>query len=218
MVLKEDVPKLGFRGDVVSVKAGFARNFLYPQKKAVYATKLNLAAYMTEKKEEEGVDSERERVRETIVNRLTRVEVKFKRHCDTPKPNTKSSVTAQNIVDMLEKQHGIKVGIARVVLDQPIKLIGNHNVKIRVDDHVEDEFQAAQAKVQAAGETPAAASKDAPVNFSTQTIMQQFAADRFNTAQARESGDKAAAAAVVEDPSAASKRRVVNLKVVIDRR
>ncbi|KAH9191416.1 hypothetical protein AeNC1_006618 [Aphanomyces euteiches] len=226
MVLKEDVPKLGFRGDVVSVKAGYARNFLYPEKKAVYATKINLATYKVDKQEEEGVDSERERIREQIIKRLTSVTVKFKRHCDTPKPNTKSSVTAQNIVDKLEKQHGIKVGVARVVLPEPIKMLGNHNIKIHVDDYIEDEFEAAQAKVAAAAgaateSTPEkpAAKPDAPVNFSAQTVLQQFATDRFNTQQAGAAADaKEAPEAVVEDPSTASLRRVVTLKILIERR
>ncbi|RHY31093.1 hypothetical protein DYB32_003766 [Aphanomyces invadans] len=216
VVLKEDVPKLGFRGDVVSVKAGYARNFLYPEKKAVYATKLNLSAYKVEKvpTEDDGFDPERERIRELIIKRLTSVTLKMKRHCMTPKPNTKFPVTAQNIVDKLESQHGIKVGIARVVLPEPIKLTGNHNVKIRVDDWIDDEFEAAQQAAAAAGETVVApVNPDAPVNVSTQTVLQQFATDRYNTS-ATHTEDKVSAVPEVDS----SKRRLVTLKVLVERR
>ncbi|RHY11557.1 hypothetical protein DYB37_003075 [Aphanomyces astaci] len=219
VVLKEDVPKLGFRGDVVAVKAGYARNFLYPEKKAVYATKLNLAAYKVEKTStlEEGIDAEQERIREQIVKRLSTVTLKFKRHCTTPKPNTKSPVTAQNIVDKLESQLGIKVGIARVILPDPIKLVGNHNVKIRVDDFVDVEFEAAQqAAVAVEGQVAAAPiNPDAPVNVSSQTVLQQFATDRYksNSTQA-----EAKVAAVVVPEVDSSKRRLATLKVLVERR
>ena len=81
MVLKEDVPKLGLRGDEVSVKAGYARNFLYPQKRAVYATEENRAKFKVDRSvqgEEGGAD--KTRALDQIIKRLTSVTVTFKRH------------------------------------------------------------------------------------------------------------------------------------------
>ncbi|OQR85463.1 transmembrane protein [Achlya hypogyna] len=209
MVLKEDVEKLGFSGDIVNVKAGFARNFLYPQKKAVYATKLNVTKYAQDKVVDSGVDTEREHAREKIVKRLSSIELTFKRHCPTPKPMTKSSVTAQNIVDMLEKQHGIIVGAARVILPAELKSTGNHNVKIRVDDGIDEEVAAAKAK-EAAAATPV--NPDAPASNTTQTVLAQFESERFDTKE------KKPTEVAAEEFVSAIPKRTVTLKVVINRR
>ncbi|TYZ63037.1 hypothetical protein PybrP1_004031 [[Pythium] brassicae (nom. inval.)] len=160
MVLKQDVPNLGFRGEEVSVKAGYARNFLYPEKLAVYATPANLEKFKVDKESVDEVEAERERAHKQVIARITSVELVLKRHTAARGETTlHSSVTAQNISDMLEKQHGIIVGVARVNLPTPIKTLGSHTVKIRVDDAVEAEYAAAVAAA-GEGETPVLASTD----------------------------------------------------------
>ncbi|GAB9471213.1 Ribosomal protein l9 [Globisporangium polare] len=152
MVLKQDVANLGFRGEEVSVKAGFARNFLYPEKLAVYATEANLEKFKVNKESVDEVVAEKERALKQIIARLTSVELVFKRHTASKQEQSlHSSVTAQNVSDMLEKQHGIVVGVARINLPAPIKTLGTHTVKVRVDDHVESEPVATE------GEAPVAA-------------------------------------------------------------
>uniref|UniRef100_K3X919 50S ribosomal protein L9, chloroplastic n=1 Tax=Globisporangium ultimum (strain ATCC 200006 / CBS 805.95 / DAOM BR144) TaxID=431595 RepID=K3X919_GLOUD len=159
MVLKQDVANLGFRGEEVSVKAGYARNFLYPEKLAVYATEANLEKYKVNKESVDEADAEKERALKQIISRLSSVEVVFKRHTASKAEQTlHSSVTAQNISDMLEKQHGIIVGVARINLPTPIKTLGSHSVKVRVDDEVEKEYAAGLLKE--GGEAPAVAAAD----------------------------------------------------------
>lgn len=80
MVLKQDVEKLGFRGEEVSVKAGYARNYLYPEKLAVYATRDNVAKFKVNKESVDEGDVEKERTLKQIISRLEHVEVEFKRH------------------------------------------------------------------------------------------------------------------------------------------
>lgn len=80
MVLKQDVANLGFRGEEVSVKAGYARNFLYPEKLAVYATEANLEKYKVNKESMDEVGAEKERALKQVIARLTSVELVFKRH------------------------------------------------------------------------------------------------------------------------------------------
>lgn len=80
MVLKQDVEKLGFRGQEVSVKAGYARNYLYPEKMAVYATPDNVAKFKVNKESVDEGDVEKERTLKQIISRLSSVEVEFKRH------------------------------------------------------------------------------------------------------------------------------------------
>lgn len=80
MVLKQDVANLGFRGEEVSVKAGYARNFLYPEKLAVYATPANREKFKVDKASVDEVEAERERAHKEVVARITSVELVFKRH------------------------------------------------------------------------------------------------------------------------------------------
>ncbi|KAL7694702.1 putative ribosomal protein L9 [Plasmopara halstedii] len=143
MVLKEDVPKLGNRGDEVSVKAGYARNFLYPEKLAVYATSANREKYKLNHESVDEVLLEKEQKLEAIIHNLSNIELVFKRHTPS-KSDVKlhSEVNVQNISDMLEKQHGLIVGVARIDLPKPIKTLGEHTVKIRVDDAIEEEYAA----------------------------------------------------------------------------
>uniref|UniRef100_M4B4S8 50S ribosomal protein L9, chloroplastic n=1 Tax=Hyaloperonospora arabidopsidis (strain Emoy2) TaxID=559515 RepID=M4B4S8_HYAAE len=153
MVLKEDVPKLGFRGEEVSVKAGYARNFLYPEKLAVYATAANLEKYKVDKESVDETLLEKEYELEAIIYQLSNIEVFFKRHTAS-KADVKlhSEVNAQNISDMLEKQHGLIVGVARIDLPTPLKTLGEHTVKVRVDDAIEEEYAAGAVVSAAEGE------------------------------------------------------------------
>lgn len=147
MVLKEDVPKLGIRGDEVFVKAGYARNFLYPEKLAVYATNSNREKYKVDKESVDEAVLEKKNEVETITHILSNIDLVFKRHTSS-KADVKlhSEVNAQNISDMLEKQHGVIIGVARIDLSTPIKTLGEHTVKIRVDDAIEEELVAGAVK------------------------------------------------------------------------
>jgi large subunit ribosomal protein L9 len=80
MVLKEDVNNLGYRGDEVSVKAGFARNFLYPQKLAVYATPENRIKYKVDRESQDEAVVEKERALKLVISRIESSTVYFKRH------------------------------------------------------------------------------------------------------------------------------------------
>ncbi|TMW62845.1 hypothetical protein Poli38472_005463 [Pythium oligandrum] len=145
MVLKEDVANLGYRGDEVSVKAGFARNFLYPQKLAVYATEANRVKYKVDRESLDEVDAEKERAVKQVVDRLSASTVYFKRYTASKTEQTlHTCVTAQEISDALEKQLGIIVGVARIDLPTPIKTLGAHLIKIRVDDEVTTEVANAE--------------------------------------------------------------------------
>ncbi|CAH0485219.1 unnamed protein product [Peronospora farinosa] len=141
MVLKEDVGNLGYRGDEVFVKAGYARNYLYPEKLAVYATEANLQKYKVDKESVDETQLEKEHELEAIIHQLSNIEVVFKRHTAS-KADVKlhSEVNVQNISDMLEKQHDLIVGVARIDLPAPIKTLGEHMVKVRVDDAIEEEY------------------------------------------------------------------------------
>ncbi|KAI9895444.1 hypothetical protein PsorP6_018342 [Peronosclerospora sorghi] len=77
----------------------------------------------------------------------------FKRHTASKADvRLHSEVNAQNISDMLEKQHGLIVGVARIDLPTPIKTLGMHTVKVRVDDAIEEEYAASAVTSAAEGQ------------------------------------------------------------------
>ena len=117
----------------------------------MYATAANLEKYKVDKESVDETLLEKEYELEAIIYQLSNIEVFFKRHTAS-KADVKlhSEVNAQNISDMLEKQHGLIVGVARIDLPTPLKTLGEHTVKVRVDDAIEEEY-AAGAVVSAAG-------------------------------------------------------------------
>jgi large subunit ribosomal protein L9 len=134
IVLREDVEKLGRRGDVVKVAPGYGRNYLLPKKLAYEATTGNLKVIEHEKR---GRDLRDAKVRNdfealaqvigalslTVPKRVGEMDALF------------GSVTSQEIADLLAAK-GIEVDKRRIVLDDPIKTLGTHAVAIKLHKDV----------------------------------------------------------------------------------
>ncbi len=130
IILQEDIEKLGNRGDVVTVKPGYGRNFLLPRKLAVEATSGNLKAI--------------ERIRTSLAKKtateleaahkqaelLNGVSLKFTRKTGE-NDQMFGSVTSADIADGLTAQ-GFKIDKRQVQLGEPIKIIGESAVTIKV--------------------------------------------------------------------------------------
>jgi large subunit ribosomal protein L9 len=130
IILQEDVDKLGHRGDVVTVKPGYARNFLLPHKLAIEATSGNLKAI--------------ERIRNSLAKKtateleaaqkqaalLNGVSLRFTRKTGE-NDQMFGSVTSGDIVEGLEAQ-GFKIDKRQVHLAEPIKTIGELPVTVKV--------------------------------------------------------------------------------------
>ncbi|MBI5281074.1 MAG: 50S ribosomal protein L9 [Candidatus Solibacter usitatus] len=137
VILREDVEKLGTRGQVVKVAAGYARNFLLPKKLAVAASESNKkiveqerqAALRREAKEKSGAE-ELARMLAAVTLSTTQkageADVLF------------GSVTAKDIAEMLEKQ-GYTIDRKKIVLDAPVKTLGEHKVTIKLHREVSAE-------------------------------------------------------------------------------
>ena len=132
IILLERVEKLGVMGDVVNVKPGFARNYLLPQEKALRATKANLARFEAEREYLEARNAEN---REKAVNAGKGVDgskvIIIRNAGDTGQ--LYGSVSARDIAEELEGK-GVKRNM--VVLEQPIKALGLHDVKVRLHPEV----------------------------------------------------------------------------------
>ena len=128
IILLERVPNLGQMGEVVRVKPGFARNYLLPQKKALRATKDNLAYFEKQRAHLEAVNLERRSEAEKVAGRLDGMMVTIIRQAgDTGQ--LYGSVTVRDIAEAIEA-NGATVDRRQISLDRPIKTLGLHPVRL----------------------------------------------------------------------------------------
>ena len=134
VILLERIEKLGQIGDVVSVKNGFARNYLLPNKKALRANEANKKVFESNRARIEADNAERRTEAEKSAGGVEGKTVQLIRQASNV-GHLYGSVSARDIVDALEAQ-GAKVTKSQVVLDRPIKAIGVHEVRIALHPEV----------------------------------------------------------------------------------
>jgi len=167
VILRADVENLGRLGDVVTVKAGYGRNYLLPQGMAMPATKANLKNFELERKK---LQAEMDALRAAagqLGDRIKNADIVITMRVGE---NDKlyGSVTSAVIADALAEK-GIEVDRRRVILDAPIRTIGEFPVRVRLhadvlaelivkvqpeEHHIYDEEPAKAAEAEA--EAPAA--------------------------------------------------------------
>jgi large subunit ribosomal protein L9 len=134
VILLERVEKLGGIGDVVTVKNGFARNFLLPNKKALRANESNRKVFEANRAKIEADNAERRTDAEKASKDVEGKTVQLIRQASNT-GQLYGSVSARDIVDALEAA-GSKVTKSQIVLDRPIKAIGMHDVKVALHPEV----------------------------------------------------------------------------------
>ena len=134
VILLERVEKLGQIGDVVTVKNGFARNYLLPNKKALRANESNRKVFEANRARIESDNAEKRVEAEKASKGVEGKTVQLIRQASNVGA-LYGSVSARDIVEALEGQ-GAKVSKSQVVLDRPIKAIGMHEVKIALHPEV----------------------------------------------------------------------------------
>ncbi|MGF6231323.1 large subunit ribosomal protein L9 [Inquilinus ginsengisoli] len=134
IILLERVEKLGQIGDVVKVKPGFARNYLLPQKKALRATKANLAVFEKQRIQIEANNLEAKAEAEKVAGRMDDVQIVIIRQAgDTGQ--LYGSVSARDIAEALTEA-GYTVSRGQVAIEQPIKTLGLEKIRIRLHPEV----------------------------------------------------------------------------------
>ena len=128
VVLLERVGKLGQMGQVVKVRPGFARNFLLPQKKALRATKENLAAFERQKAQLVAQNLDRRSEAEQVAKKMDGVTVVVIRQAGES-GQLYGSVTARDIADAVT-QAGFTVGRSQVEIDKAIKTLGLYKQRV----------------------------------------------------------------------------------------
>jgi large subunit ribosomal protein L9 len=134
VILLERVEKLGGIGDVVTVKNGFARNYLLPRKKALRANEANRKVFEANRARIESENAERRSAAEGSAKGIDGKTVQLIRQASNT-GQLYGSVSARDIVDALEAD-GAKVTKSQVVLDRPIKAIGMHEIRIALHPEV----------------------------------------------------------------------------------
>lgn len=139
IILLERVEKLGNMGDVVSVKPGYARNFLLPQKKALRATKDNIAHFETQRKGLEADNAKRKAEAEKIATKIEGAKAPIIRQASEA-GQLFGSVTSRDIAEQVSAATGETVTRNMVEMNQNFKLIGLFPVNIVLHPEVKVEI------------------------------------------------------------------------------
>ncbi len=130
VILADDVRGLGHRGDTVSVKPGYARNFLFPQGAAYEATPANVRRLSEEKKKYDEKTLQEKGIAQTVAGKIEGMTVVVVKKAGD-EGHLYGSVTASEIADALAAK-GVEVDRRRVELAEPIRRLGSHTVHVRL--------------------------------------------------------------------------------------
>jgi large subunit ribosomal protein L9 len=139
VILTEEIRGLGTRGDVVTVKDGYARNFLLPKNLAREATAGNMKQIEHERRKWALLAQQEKDAAQQAANRVKGVKVRIEKRVGEH-GHLFGSVTANEIADALAAK-GVEVDKRRIELEQPIKNIGLHDVEVRLHRDVTAQIQ-----------------------------------------------------------------------------
>lgn len=189
VILLERIGRLGQMGDVVTVKDGYARNFLLPQKKALRATKDNLAQFESQRAQLEANNLEQKKEAEAVAAKLEgKVFTAIRSAGDTGQ--LYGSVSTRDIAEAVTAG-GFTIERRQVVLERPIKTLGLHDTKVALHPEVlvtvvlnvarSDE----EAEKQARGEDVTVVKDEAPEieTFNPDSVFEEGAAPVGDSAE-----------------------------------
>ena len=134
VILKEDVNKLGHRGDVVKVADGYGRNFLLPKKLAMEATAANKVVIEQMKQAAVRQSAREKSEAELLVKQLNQVELVFQRKVGE-NDHLFGSVTSAEIAQQLEHK-GFNIDRRKLQLEEPLRQLGEFHVPVKLHREV----------------------------------------------------------------------------------
>jgi len=134
IILLERVEKLGQMGDLVTVKPGYARNFLLQQGKAMRANKANLERFEAEKAQREADNLERRGEAETEAKKMSGLAISMVRAA-SEMGQLFGSVTSRDIAEGVTEA-GFTIQRSQVVMDKSIKTLGLHDIRVTLHPEV----------------------------------------------------------------------------------
>ncbi len=138
LILKETISSLGREGDVITVKAGYGRNYLLPQGKALLANRENLAIAEQNKAAIAVRHEKEQKIAEKIAKRISGLDIVIEQLAGDDE-RLFGSVTNADICDKLAELN-IKLDKKQIVLPDPIKTLGETKVQVKVGYQVSTEI------------------------------------------------------------------------------
>jgi large subunit ribosomal protein L9 len=136
VILKQDVTKIGRRGDIVDVSRGYVRNFLVPRGLAEMATPTRLEEVRREMAEAEERDRRMAERAGEIAETLNKSVITIEARTGEDE-RLFGSVTAANIAEAIDRARGVRVDRRRIRLEEPIRSLGTHQVPVQIHGDVE---------------------------------------------------------------------------------
>ena len=135
IVLLEDVKSLGKKGDIVEVSEGYARNFIIPKKKGVETNQENLNTLKLQKANQEKIAKEKLDAAKELAGKLNdaSISLTIKGGKDG---RTFGSISSKEIEEAIKLQLGLEIDKKKLVIAEPIKTFGNHEVKVKLHKDV----------------------------------------------------------------------------------
>jgi len=131
VILKETIDTLGQEGDIVKVKAGYGRNYLLPQQKAVAASAANIAIFEKNQAEIQVRIKEELKVAEALAKKLAGTTLSIPM-LTGGEERLFGSVTSSDIAKKLAEDTSVEIEKKNILLSEPIKELGESNVTIKV--------------------------------------------------------------------------------------
>jgi large subunit ribosomal protein L9 len=163
VILTEDIHRLGNAGDVVKVKAGFGRNYLLPQGKAMLATPSRVKQVEHQRRMIAEIQKKAVAEFKEIERRIQAVELSFEMQA-SPEGKLFGSVTNADIAAKLAAA-GVEIERRKIVIPEPIKSVGDHPITVRLHREVQTPLV---VKVVSSGESAAAAAAAEPEGLETE--------------------------------------------------
>ena len=128
VILTTNIKKLGKIGDLVSVKDGFARNYLFPNNMALRNSEKNKEIYLKIKDEMIEKEAEKQNDAKKLIEKVAKIKISFKKEADE-KDQLYGSISKKEIIDFFE-ENNIKIKSDDLILKQSIKSLGEHEIEI----------------------------------------------------------------------------------------
>src|SRR5881275_2512410 len=161
IILTENVPGLGAEADVVTVRRGYARNYLLPRGKAYEVTPASLRQLDNLKKKRAEREASELNDAEELTRRIGKLKVTFTL-ATGESGKAFGSVTAQDIMNRLKNEAGVDIDRHKIVLEHPIKTTGEHEVTIKLHHDVVTKFHFVVKSAEAPKAEAAAATTEEP--------------------------------------------------------
>ena len=138
VILTTTIKKLGKIGDIVSVKPGFARNFLFPNKMALRENKKNSEYYENIKDEIKKNEENKLSEAKLLLEKIKKIKISFNKEADD-KDQLYGSISKKEVIDYFYGNN-IKIKSDDVLIRNPIKSIGEHKIEISPYEGITEEI------------------------------------------------------------------------------